>query len=138
MPTQFESGFDPPTLIKMTLLSFQRVKRQSETAINTIVQMALKYAPLLINTFVGGGGSGGGVGGLADLAASFLGGGGAGVAAAKPPVNTKVTAVAPDKTDKIGGGLAVSVNVSILTLKLIFYCSSCFISKLSMVGEDVE
>jgi hypothetical protein len=68
--------------------------------------MALKYAPLLINTFVGGGSGGGG--GLADLAASFLGGGGAG-AAARPPVNTKVTAVTPDKTDKIGG-LAVRIQ----------------------------
>ena len=69
--------------------------------------MALKYAPLLINTFVSGGGSGGG---LADLAASFLGGSGAGAAAAKPAVDTKVTAVTPNKNDKIGAGVAVSVS----------------------------
>ena len=76
------------------------MKRQSDVAINTIMQMALKYAPILINSIVGGGGGGGG--GLADLAAAFLGGGGVAGAAAKPAVNTKVTAVTPDKADKVG------------------------------------
>ena len=47
---------------------------------------------------------------MADLAASFLGGGGAGAAAAKPAVDTKVTAVTPNKNDKIGAGVAVSVS----------------------------
>ena len=80
------------------------------------MQMALKYAPVLINSIVGGGGGGGG-GGLADLAAAFLGGGGAGAAAAKPAINNKVTAVTPDKTDKIGGVTVSEFNFFGTTVK---------------------
>ena len=76
----------------------QRVKRQGDDAIGTMMQLGLKFAPLIINSMLGGGGGGGG--GLADLAASFLGGGGS-PAAAKPAVNTKLQSTA-DKTDKIG------------------------------------
>jgi hypothetical protein len=63
-----------------------------------MMQLGLKFAPLIINSMLGGGGGGGG--GLADLAASFLGGGGS-PAAAKPAVNTKLQSTS-DKTDKIG------------------------------------
>lgn len=84
----------------------ERVKRQADDTFGNIIQMALKYAPLIVNTFFGGGGGGGG--GLADLASSIpallggLTGGGS-----KPATDTKVTPVAAasttvEKLDTIG------------------------------------
>lgn len=88
-------------------LHFQRVKRQSD-AVSTILQTALKFAPIIIDTFTGGGGGVGGGGGLSDivkLVGPLLGGG---LNPAAPSTATKITpvketATTVNKVDKIGG-----------------------------------
>ncbi len=77
---------------------------------STILQTALKFAPIIIDTFTGGGGGGGvgGGGGLSDivkLVGPLLGGG---LNPAAPSTATKITpvketAATVNKVDKIGG-----------------------------------